>query len=189
MDIAEDVYPWYALRLFTIRQKEIDEELKGKNLETFIPMEEVDFKDKTHHIRHALRPIVRNLIFVKKTLDEKEMRDIFINMPYKISVVKKNPQSADYYEISAREMHEFQVMCNPELRMKKFLTEEEAKPKKGTPVIVTHGPLKGLRGKLVRSNKAYYLLKDVPGIAVMIKVTRWCCKPIDTDTKEGTEQT
>ena len=54
--------------------------------------------------------------------------------------------------------------------------DEEAKLKKGTRVLVTHGPLKGLTGKLVRQSKKYYLLKEVPGMAVMIKVTRWCCK-------------
>ncbi|MBF1448720.1 MAG: UpdY protein, partial [Prevotella oris] len=33
-----------------------------------------------------------------------------------------------------------------------------------------------LTGRLVRSNKKYYLLKEVPGMAIMIKVTRWCCE-------------
>jgi hypothetical protein len=75
-------------------------------------------------------------------------------------------------------MYEFQVMCNPDLLIGKYMSEEEAKLKKGSPVLVTHGPLKGLTGKLVRQSHKYYLLKEVPGMAVMIKVTRWCCKAL-----------
>jgi hypothetical protein len=48
---------------------------------------------------------------------------------------------------------------------------------------VTNGPLKGLTGKLVRQSRKYYLLKEVPGMAVMIKVTRWCCKPLEEEKK------
>ena len=60
--------------------------------------------------------------------------------------------------------------------MRKYLSEEQAHLKKGDRVLVKHGPLKGLTGRLVRSNKKYYLLKEVPGMAIMIKVTRWCCE-------------
>ena len=76
-------------------------------------------------------------------------------------------------------MFEFQAMCNPDILMKQFVSEEQAKLKKGTPVIVTHGPLKGLKGKLVRADRKYYLLKEVPGIGVMLKVTKWCCKALE----------
>jgi putative updY protein len=30
----------------------------------------------------------------------------------------------------------------------------------------------------VRSNKKYYLLKEIPGMAIMLKVTRWCCEAL-----------
>ena len=54
--------------------------------------------------------------------------------------------------------------------------------KVGAPVLVKFGPLKGLTGKLVRSNKKYYLLKEVPGLGVMLKVSRWCCVPMEEKT-------
>jgi ribosomal protein L24 len=61
-----------------------------------------------------------------------------------------------------------------------FLSAEEAQLKVGDPVLVAHGPLKGITGRLVRQNKKYFLLKEVPGMGVMVKVSRWCCKPIQT---------
>ena len=75
-------------------------------------------------------------------------------------------------------MSEFQAMCNPDILEKKYLSEEQARLKAGAEVVVAYGPLKGLRGRLVRSNKRYFLLKEVPGLGVMLKVTRWCCKAI-----------
>ena len=60
--------------------------------------------------------------------------------------------------------------------MEKYIDENEAKLKPGAKVLVHHGPLKGLTGRLVRQSGKYYLLKEVPGMAVMLKVTKWCCK-------------
>jgi hypothetical protein len=175
---TEAQLPWYALRLFTIRQEEIANLLREKGLEVFIPLEYRDVEDHNHHVRHILKPVVRNLLFLKKTKSEKEIRKILTDVPYKLSVIRRDGSSADYYEIPARQMFEFQAMCNPDILMKQFLSEEQARLKAGTPVLVTHGPLKGMKGKLVRANKKYYLLKEVPGIAVMLKVTRWTCQPL-----------
>ncbi|MGI6243468.1 MAG: UpxY family transcription antiterminator [Prevotella sp.] len=177
---ATDDIPWFALQLFTIKQQEIAESLKDKGLVVFIPMEYVDIEDRKNHIKHVLRPVVRNLLFVKNTIGQQAVRKIIQEIPYPISVIRKERGSFDFYEIPARQMFEFMAMCNPDILMKKYISEEQAKLKSGTPVIVTHGPLKGLRGKLVRSNKRYFLLKEVPGMGVMLKVTRWCCKAIDT---------
>lgn len=177
-EATDDNCPWYALRLLTVRQTEIADMLKGMGLEVFVPMEYVDMEDRRNHVKHVLRPVVRNLLFVRKTVDQKAFRDLIVSLPYKVSVVKKSVGSLAYYEIPACEMREFRTMCNPDILMKKYLSEQQAKLKAGTPVVVTHGPLKGLRGKLVRSNKQYFLLKEVPGMGVMLKVTRWCCKTI-----------
>lgn len=177
---VQDQTPWYAIKLFTLQLKNVRVYFDSKELEYFIPMTYVDIEDKeTHRIKHVLRPVVSNLIFVKKTMQEKEMRKIVFECPYKMAVIKKHRDSIDYYEIPAKQMQEFQTMCNPEIEMRKYLSESEAKLKKGSPVLVKYGPLKGLTGKLVRSSKKYYLLKEVPGMAVMLKVSRWCCTPIE----------
>ena len=174
-----DDRPWYAVKLFTIRQNEIAKALREKELEVFIPMQYTDVEDGKNHVHRVLRPVVRNLIFIKKTQAEKAIRELILSLPYKVSVVKKQLGKQEYYEIPAKQMFEFQAMCNPEIQMKQFVSEEQAKLKKGTPVIVTHGPLKGLKGKLVRTDRKYYLLKEIPGIGVMLKVTKWCCKPLE----------
>lgn len=187
-EIADDNCTWYALRLFTLRLKQVAQYFKDKGLTYFVPMEYADIVDpKEQKIRHVLRPVVRNLLFVKKDRDEQLLRKVIADAPFKLSVVRKSKDDNDFYEIPAKQMYEFQVMCNPEIEMRKYLREDEAKLKSGTPVLVTHGLLKGLTGKLVRSSKKYYLLKEVPGMAVMIKVSRWCCVPIEKQQSGKTE--
>ena len=177
---AEDDYsPWYAVRLFTLKTEAVASYLKEHGLEIFIPMEWEDYVDQDNHRRRKLKPVVRNLVFIKKTTDEKNLRKLIIDSQYKMAVMLKSKESRNFYEIPSTQMREFQMMCNPEIAMKKFLSEDEAKLKAGTPVMVTHGPLKGFSGKLVRSSKKYFLLKEVPGMAVMLKVSRWCCKAME----------
>ena len=106
------------------------------------------------------------------------MKDIVTQSQYKMSVITKDRSTKEYYEIPAKQMMEFKAMCNPEIEMRKFLSAEQAKLKAGTPVKVCHGPLKGLTGRLVRQSRKYYLLKEVPGLGVMLKVSRWCCQPL-----------
>ena len=75
------------------------------------------------------------------------------------------------------QMYEFRLMCNPEIELRKFIPTEEARLKAGDEVFVKYGPLRGMKGRLVRSSKKYYLLKEIPGISIMLKVSRWCCVP------------
>lgn len=116
--------PWYALRLFSIKQQAIDDELKERGFTTFIPKQVVDFRDKSNKLRHELRPVVRNLIFLKKAMDEKEFRKEIFNFPYKVSVIKKGRDTNEMAEISAKEMHEFQLMCNPKIFEKIYIRRE-----------------------------------------------------------------
>lgn len=177
-DGAPDNSPWYALRIFCSRQEEIADTLRAHGYEIFIPMELVGVEDSRRHVKQHLRPVVRNLLFIKKKNEEATLRHLIQDIRYPISVIKKEVGSNRFYEIPDRQMSEFQAMCNPDILEKKYLSEEQARLKAGAEVVVAYGPLKGLRGRLVRSNKRYFLLKEVPGLGVMLKVTRWCCKAI-----------
>ena len=176
----EDNAPWYAIKLFTNNQMKVGDYFKEKGLEYFIPMQYRIYQDEQGRPKRKLRPVVSNLIFLKKNLPTSDMQVIIREGQFKMSVITKTRETREYYEIPAKQMFEFRAMCNPDIEMRKFLTSEEARHKAGTPVMVCHGPLKGLSGRLVRENHKYYLLKDVPGISVMLKVTRWCCKVLSS---------
>lgn len=180
---AEDLKPWYAIRLFSNCQTKVDEYFKENGVDSFIPMQYRVYEDENGKPKRKLRPVVSNLIFVKKCFSAQEMKELVAKGQFKMSVITKNRSSRDYYEIPAKQMMEFKAMCNPEIEMRKFLSAEQAKLKLGTPVLVCHGPLKGLTGRLVRQSHKYYLLKEVPGLGVMLKVSRWCCQPLEDDKK------
>ena len=177
---SNDNTPWFAIRLFGGgKTSDLADYFKDYDVESFIPMQMVDYMDKTGHIRHALRPVVRNLFFIKKTVSVQRLNELMNESGRQMMVMRKTKGSREYYEIPAKQMFEFRAMCDPQYAQTLFLTTEEAQLKVGDPVLVAHGPLKGITGRLVRQNKKYFLLKEVPGLGVMVKVSRWCCKPIN----------
>ena len=180
---AEDKSPWYAIRLFSNCQNKVDEYFKEHGVESFIPMQYRVYEDENGKPKRKLKPVVSNLIFVKKCFPQSDMMNLVSKGQFKMSVITKERSGRDYYEIPAKQMMEFKAMCNPEIEMRKFLSAEQAKLKLGTPVLVCHGPLKGLTGRLVRQSHKYYLLKEVPGMGVMLKVSRWCCQPLEDSKK------
>ena len=177
--LTEDGRPWHAVRLFSLRLNEAMAYFTSAGLTCFVPMEWSGKRTGDDDGKPIFKPVVFNLVFVKKDQDEVALRHIFTNARFKLSVIKKDKVTGTYYEIPSKQMLDFMLMCSPEIEMRKFLSATEAKLKSGTPVIVKHGPLKGLTGRLVRSSKKYFLLKEVPELGVMIKVSRWCCAPIE----------
>ena len=176
--LAEDGLPWYAVRLFSLKLNEALAYFTKEGLTHFVPMEWSEKKTADNGGKPVFNPVVFNLVFVKKDREEAEHRRIFANARFKLSVVKKDKVAGTYYEIPSKQMLDFMLMCSPEIEMRKYLSATEARLKSGAPVLVKHGPLKGLTGRLVRSSKKYFLLKEVPDMGVMIKVSRWCCVPI-----------
>ena len=174
-EVIDDGAPWYAVKLFTLKLEEVRTYFKSHNLESFVPEQYVDIEGRDGKPHTVLRPVVRNLIFVKKPGEDISFQKIVQEANYKISVVKKAKDSQEYALIPHDQMYEFRLMCNPEITMRKFLSSDEAQMKVGDEVLVKFGPLKGMTGRLVRSSKKYYLLKEIPGIGVMLKVSRWCC--------------
>lgn len=176
---AGNAVSWHAVKLFAVRQKDVADYFAGCGLESFIPMCRRDFVDGEGRRRHDIRPVVTNLIFVKAAFGVRRMLAIYSGYPRRLFVMRKSKDNPELYNIPDRQMREFILMCNPELGMKRYLTESEARMKSGQRVVVDYGPLKGLSGRLVRQSRKYFLLKDVPGMAVMIKVSRWCCRPVE----------
>lgn len=178
-EITDDGHSWYAIRVFSLRLEEVKCFFAGQGLEYFIPEQYVEIEGKDGRPHSVLKPVVRNLIFIKQTISDGELSSLIQGCRLKLSVIKKTKESNDYVLIPHQQMYEFRLMCNPEITMRKYVSTDEARLKSGAPVFVKFGPLKGLTGRLVRTSKKYYLLKEVPGMGVMLKVSRWCCVPLE----------
>lgn len=178
---TDDDTPWYALRLLNRSMKYVTLYLDEQKLTYFVPKhyrERVDSEGKKHR---ELVPVVANLVFLKKTKDEKELTEIISQCKYPVYFLRKQRFDPHPCEIPSSEMKELIYICNPDRITYKYISDEDARLKVGSDVIVTRGPLQGLRGKLVRSNHLYYIVRSYTGLSLMLKVSRWCCKAVNDD--------
>lgn len=179
---SDDNIPWFALRIFNHAFKHVVEYLDNCNLVYFVPMTysvRIDDEGKKHM---KLVPVVTNLVFLKKTDSYVALKSIVSDCPYPVTFFKSHPNDTLPCEISSNEMKELICICDPERITYKYISEQDAQLKSGTPVLVSHGPLQGMQGKLVRSNRHYYIIRTFAGgLSLMLKVSRWCCKPVNDD--------
>lgn len=179
---------WFALRFFNIKVDDVEEHLKEDGFTFFYPEKPFVIHRKGED-KEVNRPVLRNMIFVKeKQLDTtaKEILEGFKTTPLenKFYVLKYHPESEIYAKISNKEMREFMMLCNPAANLNYFLTPlPENKLKKGSKVVVTRGPLKGMVGRLERRSKRYFLVKDIMGMGLMIQVAKWTCRAVDENSR------
>lgn len=175
-------HSWYALRTFNCQELKVSKFLTEKECMHFIPMTMVPGKMKEGETpKRILKPAVHNLLFIQKTGTQQEMLDMLKECMYPISLFR-HPGADHPCEISARDMIELQMLCDPQFQNTSvFMTQDEAENLIGKDVRVTVGPFKGSIGRLVRRNKQYYFLKIVTGMGVMARISRWYCEPIQSN--------
>ena len=168
-----DLQPWYAVRTFNCQEQKVSRFLTEKGLSHFIPMTYTQVGDA----KPVLVPAVHNLLFVQKEGTQNDMLKTLSESIYPVSVFR-HPGDRGLCEISARDMIELRMLCDPQYKTSVFMTQGEAEAMIGKDVRVIAGPFKGSVGRLVRKHKQYYFLKAVIGMGVMVRVSRWYCEPI-----------
>lgn len=123
------------------------------------------------------RPAVHNLIFLRKTKEQDELRRLLDACPYAVRVYAHIDNANWWYEIPDRDILDLRLICDQSFVEPEIITQQECDLQVGRMVVVKHGPLRGVRGKLVRKQKKYYVVKNLVGMGVMVKVSRWCCAP------------
>jgi len=171
-----DTSPWCVIHTFNCSELKIGNFLKEKGLVYFIPMEYRVKKLEGCKVKKKLVPVVHNLVFVQMSMPEKELKRLLNECPIPMYFHCKE-NSGKCYKIRHEEMLQFMLMCDPDYDNHCFVDAEKAALKAGSEVDVVCGPFKGIKGKLVRYHKQYYVLTAMVGIGLMIKVSRWCCRP------------
>lgn len=168
---------WYAVRTFNHQECAISDFLKEKDVPHFIPMIYKEKGKANEKPKRVLVPVVHNLLFIRKSLPEREMMRLLQQCVIPMSVLKKEDRSA-YYEIPDSQMLEFRAMCDPEYRDTRYVTKEDADAKPGKMVRIIQGPFKGQTGKLVRLGNDYFIVKTMVSIGVMLHISRWYCEVV-----------
>ena len=179
-EVKADLSPWYALRTFNCQEQKVSRFLTEKGCRHFIPMRyvgEVTDGEEKGNSKPKLVPAVHNLLFVQKHESQKHMLRLLGECNAPVSVFRQ-PGSQLVCEISARDMLELRILCDPDFKSAVFISQPVAEAMIGKDVRVVSGPFKGAIGKLVRKQKQYYFLKAVIGMGVMVRIPRWYCEPI-----------
>jgi len=170
---------WYAVRTFHNMECLLSDYLKSKGVIHFIPMT-TGIKTKKGKPHRVLVPVVHNLLFIQRTLTDKELVEVLNESDIAYNIYRY-ADSTRYSEITDHEMREFRAFCDPSLEDTRYVSCAEADMKVGREVMIIHGPFKGTRGKLVRYGNDYFMVKTLIGVGVMIHISRWYCKPVKDD--------
>ena len=178
MEEKEKEYSWYAIRTFYCKEDSVAQYLSSQGVEHFIPQrfqEEVTLDGER---KRKLVPAVHNLLFIKQTLSEKEIKDIITRCPISVSVLR-NRETKQYYKIPNSQMIEFRAICDPNYKDTLYVDQEVAEARVGEEVRVIRGQFKGLKGKLIRYKNRSYVVIILAGIGVMVHVPKWYCRKIN----------
>ena len=175
-----DSVSWYAIRTFNSQELKVSKYLDARMLKNFVPMRKFRVSDNGKPVWKS-RPIVHNLIFVMKMYPQDVIEHILSECPFPIKIYRRGNDARSWYEIDNREMLDLRMICDNSFCEPHFLPTDEIKD--GDMVRVVHGPLAGIRGKMVRKNKKYYIVKSLGDLSVEVIVSRWCCEP-----DEGSEE-
>lgn len=176
-DNAEFEYGWFAVRTRRCKEMEVNDFLTGNGLKCFVPMTYVEKPAAdNHHLRRVLKPAVHNYVFVQNNLGA-TLTEEKLNQCDQIMFIYRN-ENKGLYEIPAREMKEFRLMCDPDVPNVKIVDADEIDLALGKEVKIVAGSFKGLRGRLYRKQREFYFVKTVAGLGVMLRISRWYCKPV-----------
>lgn len=169
---------WYAVRTFNGQERRVSHYLEGQGVTHFIPTTLHEELDSEGHRRREYRPVVHNLLFVRRDTTREALTHIISDCPFPVRVYS-HLDSHEYFELTGAELMELRLICDHSTLGIQVMTSHEADIRVGRMVKVTHGPLKGLTGKLVRKNKKYYVVKTFANLGIMVSVSRWCCKEME----------
>lgn len=172
----EDI--WFAVRTFYCKEESVARYLSSHGIEHFIPQRYQEEVTLDGERKRKLVPAVHNLLFIKSTISEKEMKDIISQCPVSVSVIK-NQGTKKYYQIPNSQMVEFRAICDPNYRDTLYVEQEVAEARVGEEVRVVRGQFTGLKGKLVRYKNRSYVVIVLAGLGVMIHIPKWYCRKLN----------
>lgn len=169
---------WYAIQTFYCKEEALGKFFAKEGLNYFIPMQYVEHTTLDGKKHRVLAPAVHNLLFLEKTLEEKEMLSKISNSPIPFFLIRHR-DSRKCYEIPDREMLELRAICDPDYKGTLYVDSLTAEARPGQKVRVIRGPFKGLEGKLTQYKKSYYVVITVATLGIMLHIPKWYCAKID----------
>lgn len=178
----EDI--WFAVRTFYCKEESVARYLSSQGIEHFIPLRYQEEATHDGESKRKLVPAVHNLLFIKKTISEKEIKDIISRCPISVSVYR-NKETLKYEQIPHSQMIEFRAICDPNYKDTLYVNQAVAEARVGEEVRVIRGQFKGLKGKLVRYKNRSYVVIVLAGLGVMVHIPKWYCRKIKKENSQS----
>ena len=80
----------------------------------------------------------------------------------------------------AAEMRDFRMLRDPHYTQCIYLKAQQADNLIGKNVEITRGKFRGIQGKLTKIKGKYFFIKHVAGLGVMIHISRWYCRVLES---------
>ncbi|MEG1580537.1 MAG: UpxY family transcription antiterminator [Bacteroidaceae bacterium] len=168
---------WLAIQTLYCKELDLEKYLKEKGLTPFVPMRYQDIETKEGKHKRILVPAIHNLLFVEKTVSDKQfltlLSDCFLPL-----IIYKNKETRKFYEIPGSQMVEIRAICDPSYKGTLFVPNSIAEARIGSEVRVIRGNFKGLTGKLTRYKKRSYVVIQVATMGVLIHIPKWYCEKV-----------
>ena len=172
---------WYALQVFHRKGDTLLLHLERNWVKCFFPICHAGHAGTSGKSRRSLLPATHDLLFVQCGQgEEPALAETLQASPYASRVYTKT--DGCWCDIGSAEMAELRAASDPGFQGTLFVEAGFAATRRGTPVCVVRGPLKGLKGKLVRYRKRSYVVLIAASIGILVHVPKWYCHPLKADT-------
>ena len=145
--------PWYVLRTH-FRERPIRDALQSKGINCFVPMQYRtnigEIEDSAEMKDNELRIIVHGYVFVEKSKEESQMREILSQLSEPFQPIRN--EKGGLYEVPAAEMRDFRMLSDPHYTQCIYLKAQQADNLIGKNVEITRGKFRGIQGKLTKVN-------------------------------------
>lgn len=162
-------FRWYALRTRSRHEKVLDQELKRKGIESFLPIRKV-MRQWSDRKQEVAEPLFKGYLFVRFPL--KRRWDV-LNSVGAVQLVGKS--NAEPSPISDSEILSIQKFIETDLQIDPFPYLKE-----GQRVYIRSGPLRGVEGFVVRKDSHCRLVVSLDSImqSVAISIDEACVEAV-----------
>lgn len=143
-EVSQTKLQWFVMRVTYCRELKIQDELKDAGVETYVPLRKERSEDGIKVVA-----AVHNFIFVHTTrdfMDSYKQKKEYSSLRYYMDsstglpmVVREKDMDNFMHAMQLSSLEDIQYLDNPDVVVQK-----------GTPIVVTLGPYKGIEGSLLR---------------------------------------
>lgn len=167
-DVQSDTAPreeaekaWYAVYTIVRHEKSVDGRLTDNDIETFLPLMEVEsqWKDRKKKVFHPLFP---GYLFVRISSDDAARMISILNTRGVVRILSSN---GSYEPIPSKQIESVRRLLEARIEFDPYKHLI-----KGTEVMVVNGPLKGVRGRVLDRKSGHRLIVSIDIIKRSVSV-------------------